>query len=329
MGYNLTENLFGYTLVQDILVESATTSVTFSGLNYTAADDLLLVSDVNNTAAGANYYININGNNTQTNYYTQLIEASGSSVTSSRLNLPLIASIETSSYGLNIVKLKLTNSNYFVSQSNSIRKYGTSTNVLNEFNATSTFTATTITSLTVTAGTTNAIGIGSRFRLYKLNATKVADITVGTATTSVDITGLNITKDSEYMLVSDVAYSDINNPFYSLFANGSNTATSYWTQGLQVNGTSIYAYRSNDAVVIGLTPNTRYFSITNIKLTNNGSIIFQHNTSSFYGTSSVRLNNINTTSTFTATSITQLTISTTTSNAIGVGSRFQLYRMKG
>jgi uncharacterized membrane protein len=63
--------------------------------------------------------------------------------------------------------IKLTNSGYVISQHNSVESYGGANVLLNSYYGTSTFTITSITQLSVVASVTNAIGIGSRFQLYR------------------------------------------------------------------------------------------------------------------------------------------------------------------
>jgi hypothetical protein len=328
MGYNLTQKLYGYTLVQDITVSSATTSVSFTGLNITSADDYLLIVDIiNATASSQGHYLYFNSNTTGTNYYRQQIYCSSTSVSGSRSNEadPFYTVGNQKTFG--IARIKLTNSGFGVVQASTNYSYGgSSLDSLDRF-MTTTFTMSSITSLTVTSQFSNAIGVGSRFRLYKLNATKVADITVSTATTSVDITGLNIGKSSEYMLVSDVVNNYSGDANVGIYFNGNGNTPNYYTQQIYADSTTVSGSRFSWSDMIFILNAKKSLAVSNIKLTNNGNVITQTNVNTNYGTASTALLNRNSTSTATFSSINQINIIGWT-NGIGVGSRFQLYRLK-
>lgn len=158
-----------YQLLADITVSSATTQVDITGLNIGKDEEIVLVSDINNTSgSGIIAFLYANANYTNTNYYAQNIYANGTSVTGGRDNAPIYMAISASSKGFSITKIKLTNNGYIVSQSSEVRDYGVSTMYMIEEYLTSTFTATSIISLRISVSTTNAIGIGSRFQLYKV-----------------------------------------------------------------------------------------------------------------------------------------------------------------
>jgi hypothetical protein len=156
----------------------------------------------------------------------------------------------------------------------------------------------------------------------------LADITVSTATSTVGITGLNIDKDDEILLVADIYNPSPGTSTYRLFANNDTTTTNYYSQSLQANSTTVSAARGNVATLSSI-PNFRGLAMAYIKLTNSGYVTFQSKTMYDYGGSSLVLYDSYATSTFTATSITQLTVSSSAANAIGIGSRFQLYRTGG
>ena len=160
----------------------------------------------------------------------------------------------------------------------------------------------------------------------------VADVTVGTTTNQVDFSGLNFGKDDDLMLVSDFQNgSTVSTPSYFLFANANYTQTNYYNQYIYANGTSVTSARQNSAyyAYVGLPTTTKpSLVISKIKLTNNGYIVSQDSSIQYYASSSVALIDLVRTSTFTATSITSFRISTDITNGIGIGSRFQLYRLK-
>ena len=155
----------------------------------------------------------------------------------------------------------------------------------------------------------------------------LADITVGTATTSVDITGLNIGKGDEIVLVSDIKNTSASTSIYYLYFNA--TTSGYYSQGLSASATSYPGARTTDARMLDIATNQNASLVSNIKLTNRGYVISQNNSVENYGSSSVLLNNFYATTTFTATSVTEVRVTGSVANSIGIGSRFQLYKIGG
>ena len=322
--------MLGYQLIADTTVSgSAVTSIDFTGLNITKDDDYMLVSEVTNPTSTTSVFLFANANTTQTNYYKQHIIVDGAGLYAARTNNANVFDVAVGSKSLAFTKIKLTNSGYIVTQNDTNYYYTTTTPQSLMYYTTSTFTATSITQLTITASVANGIGIGSRFQLYKCVARKVADITVGTATTSVDFTGLSIDKTSEYMLVSDFIPAGATTPVAGIYANNNTTGTNYYNQRIVASGAVAAASRSNTSILTVADGGIKAFAITKIKLTNSGYFAWQSDISRSYGGASVDLFSYYGTSTFTMTSITQLTIIANTTNAIGIGSRFQLYRIAG
>ena len=155
----------------------------------------------------------------------------------------------------------------------------------------------------------------------------IADITVGTATTSVDITGLNIGKGDEVVLVSDIKNTSASTSIYYLYFNA--TTSGYYSQGLSANSTSYPAARTTDARMLDIETNQNASLISSIKLTNSGYVVSQNNSAENYGSSSILLNNFYATTTFTATSVTEVRVTGSVAKSIGIGSRFQFYRIGG
>ena len=154
----------------------------------------------------------------------------------------------------------------------------------------------------------------------------LADIIVDTATTTIDITGLDIGKNDELMLVSDLVG---NNAVVSLYANANYTATNYYRQSIAANSTTVSAGRYNDSIFMAGTSGIKELVLAKIKLTNNGYFVVQSERNVAYGGSSLSLGSIFITSTFTATSITSLRLGASATDGIAVGSRFQLYKIGG
>jgi len=325
MGYNLTQINPAYTLVADTIVGTATTTVDLTGLNITKDDDYMLVSDIYATNI-SDVKMYFNANYTVTNYYNQEMYASSTTVGGSRGNFPQFSYLGGISYKTqSFTNIKLTNNGYVVYQSKTVQNYGGSSVVVDNYAGTSTFTATSITSIRVLCSQNMASG--SRFQLYKRTAPVIADITVSSATTSVDITGLSIDKGSEYMLVSTLVNASGSNSNYMLYAN--TTLSGYYTQYLYGAGTAVGAVRTGDTLFGNAYTGSSSFEITNIKLTNNGYVISQTNELMRYTSGSqIELMNRAITTTFTSTTITSLRITSSVASGIGIGSRFQLIKLK-
>jgi len=158
-------------LIEDIEVTgSSVTSVQFSGFTATKEDTLVLVSDFNNTTTTSNYWLYANNNQTATNYYMQGFWR-GSTILSAYRNNNAGFSYSTTSFKSNsITEIKLTNDGYFTAQTSSSQDYGGSGQAAQDFVLTQTSTITSITQLDIVAQIASAIGIGSRFQLYKVVA---------------------------------------------------------------------------------------------------------------------------------------------------------------
>ena len=154
----------------------------------------------------------------------------------------------------------------------------------------------------------------------------LADITVeNNAVTNVDITGLNIGKGDEVVLVSDIKNTSASTSIYYLYFNA--TTSGYYSQGLSANSTSYPGERTTDARMLDIATNQNASLISSIKLTNSGYVVSQNNSAENYGSSSILLNNFYATTTFTATSVTEVRVTGSVANSIGIGSRFQLYKI--
>lgn len=158
----------------------------------------------------------------------------------------------------------------------------------------------------------------------------LADYTVsGSAITSYTFSGLKLNADEEVVLVSDVVNPTASLSVISLYFNGNTTATNYYRQALYADNTTVGGVRANNAEIETVTNGTRSFISSYLKLTNNGYMTFQSSVMRQYGTSSMLMLEFKGTSTFTLSQITSLTITASVASGIGIGSRFQLYKVKG
>jgi len=182
-----------------------------------------------------------------------------------------------------------------------------------------------ITSFTMNGGW----GTGSRIQIYRLDAEKVADITVASNTTQVDISSLSIDKDSEYLLVSDIVGGVSGDSRYSVFPNDLTTETNYYSQYIAGIVSTAGAARSNIARIGNINLNERGINYSHIKLSNIGAFTNQSYQLRI-GTDNIPslLANFFVSSTYeNLTSITKLNIKTDATNAIAAGSRLILYKL--
>ena len=153
-------------------------------------------------------------------------------------------------------------------------------------------------------------------------------IVSGSSVTQVDIGGLNLVKGEEYVLVADILHTTTGT--IGLLFNANYTQTNYYTQELGVVNATISGSRQNKSYfVYGGAANQKTLSMIKIKLTNNGYVVSQSSTNRDFGGSGLIMTEIYTTTTFTVTSITSIRILGESANAIGIGSRFTLYKTGG
>lgn len=318
--------MLAYELIGEIVAAATTTSVSFTGLNLTADDEYMLVSDIYNSdsSGGATMHILVNGNNTLTNYCAQNIYAEGASGTSARSNDAYFSYSYPSAYCEAITHFRLNNSGYFTYNSLVNYRNGTSACAAMRLNGTSKFTMSAITQITLLASVANKIMAGSRFRLYKLKAKKVADITVAAGSNYVDITGLNIDPTGEYLLC--VEFTGTSGAF-GLFVNGYTTDTSYYLQKISAAATSLNGYRYNSSTLAQYGSTGLSFAMVNLKLTSNGYLAAMSNSIRGVGGTSLENEDAKITSNFSMAAITTIRVASSLSSEIRTGTRLKLYKL--
>ena len=318
--------------IVDYTVPSNTTSVDITGLNITKDDFIKIHTTIVNPDNQQNTFTLRPNGTTSDNFYTQLITANGSSVSASRFGNNEFA------FRYNVVLAQQTGTSFCylkISENNKLNIFGNfnfeNTNLLNtryEY-ATSIDSFSNVTSLQFRGKRdgTSSIGANSRIQIYKLEAEKVADIKVSSNTTQIDITGLDIQKGSEYLLISNRLWATANTGL-NLAINNDTTYTNYWSQSIRGDGSTASAIRSNAPIMstsaVSGQPNLSY---SYIKLSNTGSYTVQNYTIRRMG-SDLRIENIFISSiSESISSINQLNIISTTTNTLGAGSRFELYKL--
>ena len=321
--------------IVDYTVPSNTTSVVLNDFGTITKDDFFKVA-ISISSSSTSFFVScfpdttdgVAGYNTGTNYHSQSCLGTGTIPDAFRANLNIFTNLAaSSSYALGYLKLSEngkfnTFTNEFIRTDSLLFtsfRYTTSSNLT--FND-------PITSLTFTASVTNALGTGTRIQIYKLAAEKVADITVASNTTQVDISSLSIDKDSEYLLVSDISNGSGTDTQIALTVNDVTTGTSYYRQRIRGDGSSASALRANDARVFDLGTGVKGLAYSHIKLSNIGAATSQNYGIMQQGTSSIFLQNHFISSTSEAiTSITKLNIVASATNGVGTDSRFILYKL--
>jgi len=316
--------------IVDYTVPSNTARVDLTGLNITKDDFIKLVATRTNTGPNQPTDVIQVNDNTSNNYHRQILQAFESSLFPARtadIGLNFSGSI-TNGTGSNFSYLKISENNKVNMFTNIFYNNGPTLSIQNIY-STTTFDASPITKLSwFQASGPDPIGTGSRIQIYRLAAEKVADIVVSSNTTQVDITGLDIQKDSEYLLVSYWNNVTSTSPAAGLYVNNNTTATNYYTQRIEANGSTASATRYN--AIWTLTPGggTDTVAYTHIKLSNIGS--YTNQSYNIFGPGSTTpgiVNHFGSSIAENITSITQLNIISNVSNSIGTGSRFELYKL--
>lgn len=163
------ENAGEFQLLGDITVTgSAVTQVDFTGLSLDKDSEYLLVTELT-TSLNPYLSVFVNGNVTMANYYNQYIFASGTTVSSARNSQNYyLDTVYSYPRSFSECRIKITNNGYFICWSDTVRAYGTNWGELQKIAMTSTFTISSITSLTIKASSAYGINTGSRFQLYKI-----------------------------------------------------------------------------------------------------------------------------------------------------------------
>ena len=267
-----------------------------------------------------------NDNTTQTNYWLETLGVNGTSINANRLNTAQILVSQTTKGSYSKSYIKLTNDGKYILINEDIRYYDSTAPESVSNYVTSTFTMTNITKLNFVSTLANGIGVNSRIQLYKV-AEKVDEIIVsGSPVTQVDFT-TDIQKGNEYLLVSDGNNTTGTSIGYSLYYNDNVTATNYYYQRIQADNANVAGLRINNAHIIALTNATKSIAITNIKLPNSGIPQSQGSVIREYDGTVLKLLKYSTSATFTVTNIDKLSIVGDTANSIGIGSRFELYKL--
>jgi hypothetical protein len=313
--------------IVDYTVPSNTTSVVLDNFGTITKDDFIKVVITYKSNDTQNLRLTPNSTS-NTDFYSQLLDAQNNNIEASRFNTTLISSAFASSTDQTstIAYIKISENNRYNHFSNS-NNISSDTGLFFTYQ-TSTVNVETITSLNFFSNLANSIAPNTRIQIYRLAAEKVADITVTSNTTQVDITGLDIQKDSEYLLVTD-SKAGTGDFFAHLAVNGNTTLSNYYSQRISANGSSVNPSRINGAnFMVSGTNQGNAMTHTHIKLSNIGAYTAQSYCIRRTGSSTAMIENFAISSTAeNITSITQLNLIAATANDFGVGTRLHLYKL--
>ena len=334
MGVFLKNNIKieapAYELVSENIVSTGTTSITISGLNITKEDEYLLVASIYNPQAStARIRPFFNGNNTTTNYWQEFRASIGTTTTAGRENLSNLSNIGGGCRVFVTARLNVAEDGTITWQvSETTNTYPATSVQTVEAYCTSTFTVTSITSIEINSTLASAIGAGSEFRLYKLVAEKVFDTTVsGSAVSYIDITGLSITDDNEYLLTATFENTSATDSKVFMFVNGNTTNTNYYSQTITANTSTLTSSRGNESVFSGCNTGKASYCVANIFVTNGNRFVCQGHTARNLDSAILILDRY-ATSTFDVSTITSIRVQSEITNALGVGTRIRLYKLK-
>ena len=312
--------------IVDFTATSAITEVNFTNLNISKDDYIKVAGEINNTGSQTEYYqCFANGTGS---YSTQIFIGADLNLGVTRNSRPDTIRGSAGERSFFNTTFKLTQSGHFVGISSSNVAINSQEMLFFIKHITSTTTFNDVSSLLFTrrAGRNNIIGVGSRIKIYKLKAKKVADIITTNNSTSIEIDSLNIKKSDSYLLLSDVN-SGSNSEIDLLFDN--KTIGNFRTNRAIVVTTSNSAVRAKTSpIIMNVSSNNRAFAETYISVSNFSTPVYQTKTIRNVGTTSVAMElNGTTYDSQDVNEISSLTIQSNTTNGIGSGSRFELYKL--
>lgn len=155
------------TMIASITTAALATSVTVSGLDINTHKGYRVeIAYVDGAAAAHGISLYINGLTTASDYFSQYIQASGTSVTAARLNTAQIAGCSANGRVVVIADISLAPGGYMFADAEEARDSGGPIISLN-YKLSRTAAVANITSLTFSASVANGIGVGTTFRVYR------------------------------------------------------------------------------------------------------------------------------------------------------------------
>jgi hypothetical protein len=163
--------------------------------------------------------------------------------------------------------------------------------------------------------------------------TEIVDFTFTANETSRAFTGLNITKDDFIKIVVTHVNTAVSAglscfPNTAAGVNGFDTATNYHLQILIANGTSVSANRLNTNEINSALGNNSSYTLAYLKISENNRVnIFSNPVNRLDSSLQTRFVYLTSSGLTFNDPITSLTFTATQTNALGTGSRIQIYRL--
>lgn len=155
------------TLLTTLTTTALATTVEFTGLDInTHKKYIISIAYKNGTASAHGLLLYVNGQTVATEYYNQVLQADGSTVAASRNNNAQILAVDASDRSSFILNMEIAEGGFAFIFANGCRNVGSI--MYSYSNAWSrTVAVTNITSLTLTAGVTDGIGVGTVIKIYR------------------------------------------------------------------------------------------------------------------------------------------------------------------
>lgn len=161
------DTAYAATLLSEITTTALATTIQFTGLDINAHKGYRLeICYVASAAATHPVSLYVNALTTATDYYSQYVQADAGTVASGRLNSAQIFAGITGSRILALVDINIVPAGYVFANSEEARNVGSALMNLN-YKVSLVPTVTNITSLSITAGIADGIGIGTVVRIYR------------------------------------------------------------------------------------------------------------------------------------------------------------------
>lgn len=153
----------------------------------------------------------------------------------------------------------------------------------------------------------------------------LADVTLGSAQTTIDLTGLNLVKGEVYTLVMTCIVDGSTNML--LYVNSDTTGTNYTYQRWDGNGTGIGGTRGTTPIFIQFGTSAQSLAVVDIIYSEDGYFVYQSETMCNYNlANNQRVENFCGGSIGVHDPITRLQITSSSANRLQSGTRVQLYR---
>lgn len=246
-------------LVEEKIIASPTTSVTFSDLDgIKDAGYVLEIAGINNSAASAQWFCYVNGDTTLANYHSTWI---GQSSNTGGTATYALAAEPYRVYGVGVGTRVFSKADILFCPGSGLTTFFSMTRSFYPTSTTNTgwsgyhehrVAQANITSLTITSDVANAIGAGTILRLYRkkqgipsafpsAQGLLVADIIVPTATTDVVISNLDLDLHGGYDIECSFVAAAGSNAVLYCYPNQNTSSANYRRRYVYGTGTSTVA----------------------------------------------------------------------------------------